>query len=101
MSVASASVGCSAARISVRNAAAIEESLRRTAETLGMVDDHLRSHTYLAGDAYTVGDIALGAGVWRWIALPIERPARPHVERWFDALSQRPAYRKIVMAPLS
>ena len=84
-----------------RNAAAIAESLRKTAEILDMVDEHLRSRCYLAGEAFTVGDIVLGAGIWRWMAMPIERPARPHVERWFGALSQRPAYRKIVMSPLS
>lgn len=84
-----------------RNAAAIAESLRKTAEILESVDEHLRSHPYLAGSELTVGDIALGAGIWRWMAMPIERPARPHVERWFEALSQRPAYRKIVMSPLS
>ena len=84
-----------------RNTAAIEESLRRTAEVLVMVDDHLRSRAYLAGDAYTAGDIVLGAGIWRWMAMPIERPARPNVERWFNTLAERPAYRKIVMAPLS
>ena len=35
------------------------------------------SRPYLAGDEFTVGDIALGAGIWRWMAMPIERPARP------------------------
>ena len=84
-----------------RNAAAIAESLRKTAEILESVDEHLGAHAYLAGSEFTVGDIALGAGIWRWMAMPIERPARPHVERWFEALSQRPAYRKIVMSPLS
>ena len=84
-----------------QNAAAIAESLRRTAEILDMVDEHLGARAYLAGEAFTVGDIALGAGIWRWMAMPIERPAHPHIERWFQALSQRPAYRKIVMSPLS
>jgi glutathione S-transferase len=35
------------------------------------------------------------------MALPIERPRMPNVERWFDALTQRPAYEKIVMLPLT
>jgi glutathione S-transferase len=48
-----------------------------------------------------MGDIPLGCAVWRWMALPIERPPLPNVRRWFDALSQRPAYRKAVMLPLT
>jgi glutathione S-transferase len=84
-----------------RDPRAIEESRFKTGEVLGMVDRHLQSHAFLAGDALTMGDIALGCGVWRWMALTNERPEQPHVKRWFDALAQRPAYAKVVMLPLS
>ena len=60
-----------------------------------------RSRPYLAGDDFTIGDIPVGCGIWRWLAMPIERPARPHVVRWFERLGERPAYRKIVMSPLT
>jgi glutathione S-transferase len=36
-----------------------------------------------------------------WMRLPIERPAHPNLERWFDRLCARPAFRKIVDIPLS
>jgi glutathione S-transferase len=65
------------------------------------VDTHLGSRQFLAGNDFTAGDIALGCGIWRWLALPIERPALPNVERWFATLEQRPPYRKIVLQPLS
>ena len=84
-----------------RNEAAIAESLRMTGELLQRVDDHLRSRPYLAGDEFTVGDIPLGCGIWRWMEMPVERPARPHVLKWFERLGERPAYRKIVMSPLT
>jgi len=48
-----------------------------------------------------MGDIPLGCGIWRWLGLPIERPALPNVQRWFDALAERPAYRQVVMHPLT
>jgi glutathione S-transferase len=48
-----------------------------------------------------MGDIALGCGAWRWMALPIERPPLSNVQRWFDLLARRTAYRKFVMLPLS
>ena len=84
-----------------RDAEAIENSRVKTAEILGIVDSQLASRAFLAGDALTMGDIPMGCSIWRWMALPIERPKLPNVERWFAALSERPAYRKIVMLPLT
>jgi glutathione S-transferase len=84
-----------------RDGQAIEASRLKTAEVLGIVDAHLSSRPFLAGDAFTMGDIPLGCGIWRWMALPIERPRLRGVQRWFDSLSERPAYRKNVMLPLT
>lgn len=79
----------------------LEESRLKTADVLGIVDRHLGSSEFAAGEDFTMGDIPLGCAVWRWMALPIERPPLPNLRRWFDALAQRPAYQKVVMLPLS
>ena len=84
-----------------RDAQALEESRLKTAEVLHILDAHLKTHEYVAGNAFTMGDIPLGCAIWRWIALPIERPELSNVQRWFDSLARRPAYKKIVMLPLS
>ena len=84
-----------------RDMQAIESARAKTAETLGILDAHLASRRFLAGDAFTIADIPMGCSIWRWMMLPIERPRQPNVERWFDALKQRPTYEKIVMLPLS
>ena len=84
-----------------RDPQAFEDLRRKTAAALAIVDRHLESRMFLAGDNFTVSDIALGCGVWRWMALPIERPSLPNIQRWFDSLVDRPAYKKIVMLPLS
>ena len=84
-----------------RDPQALEQHGLATIKVLQIVDAHLQTTAYLGGDAFTVGDIALGCGVWRWMAMPIERPALPHLQRWFDSLAQRPAYRKVVMQSLS
>ena len=84
-----------------RDPRAMEESRSKTAEVLGVVEARLKTAEYLAGDSFTMGDIALGCGIWRWMALPIERPVLPGVQRWFESLARRPAYRKIVMLPLT
>jgi glutathione S-transferase len=84
-----------------RDPRVLEESRLKTAEVLNVLDRHLDSRRFVAGEAFTMGDIPLGCAVWRWMALPIERPPLSHVQRWFDALTQRPAYRKVVMLPLT
>ncbi len=84
-----------------RDPQALDEHRRKTARVLAIADRHLEAQAYLAGDDFTAGDIPLGCGVWRWMALPIERPALPQLQRWFDALAERPAFRKIVMLPLT
>ena len=48
-----------------------------------------------------MGDIPIGCGIWRWMGLPIERTELPNLQRWFDNLSSRPAYKKVVMLPLT
>jgi glutathione S-transferase len=48
-----------------------------------------------------MGDIPLGAFVYRWNALDVKRPGLPKVEAYYQRLQQRPAYREHVMLPLS
>jgi len=84
-----------------RDPRALDESRRQTAEAVAVVDTHLESRAFLTGEHFTAGDIVLGCGVWRWMALPIERPPSPNVQRWFDALAQRPACQEVVMLPLT
>lgn len=84
-----------------RDTEAIEASRLKTASLMELLDAHLASNAYLAGDAFTAADISVGCGVWRWLALPIDRPEMPNVRRWFDLLSERRACRKIVLLPLT
>lgn len=84
-----------------RDARALEESRLKTAEALAAVESRLKTTSYLGGETLTMGDIVLGCGIWRWMALPIERPPLPSVQRWFESLTRRPAYQKVVMLPLT
>lgn len=84
-----------------RNEKAIAESVARSGELLVMVDAALASRPYIAGDSFTMGDIPLGCHTYNWMAMPIERRPLPHLEAWYQRLTTRPAYRKVVMLPLS
>jgi glutathione S-transferase len=79
----------------------MEASRLKSAQVLRILDAHLATRAFVAGDDFTMGDIPVGCGVWRWMALPIERPPLPNLQRWFDALAQRPAFATTVMTPLT
>ena len=84
-----------------RDPAAIEAARQETITELAILDAHLASNQYVGGTTLTMGDIAVGCAAWRWMALPVERPALANLQRWFDALAVRPAYRNVVMLPLT
>lgn len=87
--------------IDQRDAQAIEESRLKSAEVLGYLDAHLKNRAFVAGDELTMGDIPMGCAIWRWMALPIERPALANVQRWFEALRERAPYKSVVMLPVT
>lgn len=84
-----------------RDAAAMDASRRQTAEVLAYLEQHLAQHRYIAGEDFTMGDIPMGCAIWRWMELPIERPHYSHLTRWYTTLTQRAAYQKIVMQPIT
>jgi len=59
----------------------------------------LQSKDFLAGPHLTIGDIAVGAQLYRYFELEIDRPELPNVEAWYARLRNRPAYREHVMVP--
>jgi glutathione S-transferase len=79
----------------------MEESRLRTVEILGYLDSHLKNRVFVAGENFTMGDIPMGCAIWRWMSIPIERPEQPNLKRWFDSLTRRPAYKKVVMLPIT
>jgi glutathione S-transferase len=83
-----------------RDVNAIEQARVRTEESWQILDEHLRERAFVAGEQFTMGDIPIGAFAYRWLALPIERPALPNLNAWYERLCTRPAFRANVMLPL-
>jgi len=84
-----------------RDLKAIEEARVKCGELLAIPDQALSHKPYFAGTSLTIGDIPLGCHVHLWMRLPIERPAHANLQRWFDRLCARPAFKKVVDIPLS
>ena len=81
-----------------RNLAAIETSITRTTAAITILDAQLARTAYVAGDEFSMGDIPVGIFGYRFHALVKERPPFPHFERWFAAISARPAFRDHILS---
>jgi glutathione S-transferase len=81
-----------------RNLAAIETSKTKTTAAITVLDAQLAQTAYVAGDEFSMGDIPVGIFGYRFHALVKERPALVHFERWFAAISARPAFRDHILS---
>ena len=81
-----------------RDHAAIEESKKKTTAAVKIMDDQLAKTEYLAGDAFSYGDIPVGVMAHRYRQLVTDRPPFPNFERWYAAISARTPFKKHVGA---
>ena len=84
-----------------REASAVAPSRERSEECVAILDRALSGRSFIAGEQLTIGDIAVGPAVHRWLNLPLERMARPNVERWYRELMRRPSAQRSLPLPIS
>jgi GST-like protein len=77
---------------------AIERYTRETQRLYGVLDARLKGRDYLAGE-YSIADIATYPWVARYEWHKTDLNAYPHVKRWFDAISARPAVQRGMKVP--
>lgn len=82
---------------SKRDAAAISAALEALEKPLRIAEARLEENAYLAGPDLTLADIQLGHCLYRYFDIDIERPKLRALRRYYDALTERPAYREHVM----
>jgi glutathione S-transferase len=81
-----------------RNIAAAAAAEAQAAEAITVADAWLAQHDWFAGHEFSFGDIVMGALLWRYMGVPCARPPVPHLMEWFEAVQQREAFRRAVMA---
>ena len=84
-----------------RDQSVIDAAFEKTLAAMKILDNHLSDNQYVAGDTFTIGDIPVGVVAYRWMSLPIERPALANLEAWYARLGSRQTYRQHVMLPMS
>jgi glutathione S-transferase len=78
---------------------AIHRSLARCAEHYGLLDGVLANRPFIIGERLSLADIPIGASLYRYFELDIDRPHLPNVQAWYRRLQERMAYREHVMVP--
>ncbi|MCE1818077.1 glutathione binding-like protein, partial [Enterobacter hormaechei] len=84
-----------------RDPQVITQSLAEIEKLLKIVDGTLTNQQYLSGDKLGMADIALAPLAYLWLGVEIERPSLPNLERWYQLLTERPAFQKIVMIEIN
>ena len=79
----------------------IAQSTAATGPLLDTLDAHLARQPFMAGAQFTMADIPVACEIHRWFGLPQPRPARPHLDRWYETMLARPASRGVLDLPLS
>ncbi|MCA6220198.1 glutathione S-transferase family protein [Photorhabdus antumapuensis] len=79
----------------------IEQTLVEIEKLMKVVDNTLAEQKYLSGDKFGMADIALGPMIYPWLNIPIKRPSLKNIERWYQLMTERPAFKEIVMIELS
>jgi glutathione S-transferase len=77
------------------DAKALEASVASWHRHMALLDAQLqRTGAYVAGATFTLADIVLGLSTHRWTMTPMERPALPAVEAYYERLSERAGFRQ-------
>ncbi|EHD21969.1 MULTISPECIES: glutathione S-transferase family protein [Brenneria] len=84
-----------------RDMALVNKSMAECERLLSIADDALARQRWLSGEKFGIGDIPLGCIAYAWFSMNIERQPRPNLQRWYQQLTERPAYQQTVMLPLT
>ena len=84
-----------------RDLDAINNGRDRFEQVMTILDHHLSDSAFVGGENLSMADIPVGIMVYRWFTLDIERMELPSLNRWYQKLTDRPAYKDAVMIGLT
>ena len=76
-------------------------ALAEAERTLNVFDTRLSGSNYVAGDEFTIADIAHYGWLWRHEAAGVSLGGAPNVKRWFDAVSDRDSVKRAISRTVS
>ncbi len=73
---------------------AIDRYSNETRRIYGVLDRRLKESAFVAGDEYTIADIAVFPWLRSWQNQGIDWSDFPHAKAWFDRIAERPAVQR-------
>jgi glutathione S-transferase len=80
-----------------RDMTAISNAKDKMAGVMKILDAQLGKSAFVAGDAFSMGDIPVGLITYRYRLLAPDRPTYANLERWFSSLEQRAAFKEHIL----
>lgn len=71
--------------------ALVADSMAKWGAKMDILEAHLAGRDFVAGDAFTIADIALGLSVHRWMSIPAEKKPLSAVSEYYQRLKGRKA----------
>ncbi|HJS36010.1 MAG TPA: glutathione binding-like protein [Pseudoxanthomonas sp.] len=73
---------------------AIDRYTREVQRLLGVLDGQLAKHAYVAGEDYSIADMAIHPWVNAYDKAPLDMSPYPHLQRWHADVAARPAVQR-------
>ncbi|WP_063840130.1 glutathione S-transferase family protein [Bradyrhizobium sp. LTSP885] len=80
-----------------RDAVQLKEARQAAVAIWATLNEHLVGREFVAGKNFTMGDIAIGHLAHRWFNLDIDPPEMRALSRWYERLTERPAFQAEIM----
>jgi glutathione S-transferase len=77
-----------------RDQKAIDAGKEKTTAAAKIMDEQLGRTRFMAGDAFSYGDIPVGVMIRRYMELVPERPKMANLERWFGDIGKRAPFQE-------
>jgi glutathione S-transferase len=77
---------------------AIERYLGEAKRHVKVLDGQLKGRTWIAGEEYSVADVAMFGWIWRRAFAGVDLDDAPEVARWYEAMEARAAVQRAITA---
>ena len=84
---------------SKRDSAQIENSKLQCERHFKMLDGHLKQNDFVAGEAFSMGDIPAATSLYRYFEMGMELEKPANLMAWYQRLSRREAFQRTIMTP--
>jgi GSH-dependent disulfide-bond oxidoreductase len=73
---------------------AIDRYTNEAKRLYGVIDKQLTAHKFIAGNSYSIADMAIFPWLRNWANQGIVLADYPHLKKWFDNIAARPAVQR-------